>query len=230
MNNLALLEPKEFNNQKVVTFKDIDFVHQRPNGTAKRNFNKNKKRFIETIDYFIVKYSDNEKYENRTIQVISNRGEIFLTQTGYLMISKSFNDDLSWEVQRELVSNYFNRTKLLEQNFLVDTDDVFRKINVMDYRLENLEDNMVINYSKQLEINNLVKEVCLKILGGKKTIAYRELSKKVFSRIWTDFKEYFDVNSYRNTPSARFQDAIDYVGSWQPPMNLKKEIEQINKL
>ena len=29
---------KEFKNQRVVTFEDIDLVHERPKGTAKRNF------------------------------------------------------------------------------------------------------------------------------------------------------------------------------------------------
>ena len=34
---------KTWKDQRVVTFKDIDEVHQRPEGTAKRNFNNNKK-------------------------------------------------------------------------------------------------------------------------------------------------------------------------------------------
>lgn len=46
---------KEYNNVRVVTFKDIDTVHERPVGTARRNFNKNKNYFIEGEDYFIVK-------------------------------------------------------------------------------------------------------------------------------------------------------------------------------
>ena len=32
---------REYKGQRVVTFKDIDTVHQRPKGTAKRNFNRN---------------------------------------------------------------------------------------------------------------------------------------------------------------------------------------------
>ena len=38
---------KEFRGQRVVTFKDIDTVHERPEGTAKRNFSDNRKRFVE---------------------------------------------------------------------------------------------------------------------------------------------------------------------------------------
>lgn len=34
---------KEYKGQRVVTFKDIDMVHGRPDGTARRNFNTNKR-------------------------------------------------------------------------------------------------------------------------------------------------------------------------------------------
>ena len=37
------LSVKEFNEQRVVTFKDIDMLHERVEGTAKRNFNEHKK-------------------------------------------------------------------------------------------------------------------------------------------------------------------------------------------
>lgn len=43
---------KEYQGQRVVTLKDIDTVHQRPDGTARRNFNTNKQHFIEGVDYF----------------------------------------------------------------------------------------------------------------------------------------------------------------------------------
>lgn len=46
------LEIKEYKNQRVVTFEDIDKVHERIEGTAKRNFTTNRDRFIENIDYF----------------------------------------------------------------------------------------------------------------------------------------------------------------------------------
>lgn len=38
---------KEYNGQRVVTFKDIDDVHNRPDGTANKRFLDNKKRFVE---------------------------------------------------------------------------------------------------------------------------------------------------------------------------------------
>ena len=34
---------------------------------------------------------------------------IFLTETGYVMVIKPFNDDLSWAIMRELVDAYFKK-------------------------------------------------------------------------------------------------------------------------
>ena len=103
------MQIREYDGQRVVTFKDIDEVHQRPNGTAKRNFTRNKKHFIENEDYFVVTREDvgtnfvptygfNEKAPSG----------ILVTETGYLMLVKSLRDDLSWDVQRQLVKAYFN--------------------------------------------------------------------------------------------------------------------------
>jgi hypothetical protein len=103
------MQIREYDGQRVVTFKDIDEVHQRPKGTAKRNFTRNKKHFIENEDYFVVTREDvgtnfvptygfNEKAPSG----------ILVTETGYLMLVKSLRDDLSWDVQRQLVKAYFN--------------------------------------------------------------------------------------------------------------------------
>ena len=104
---------KEFRGQRVVTFKDIDRVHERVEGTAGRNFRENRSKFIENIDYFILSGDELRKYKQTTNFVGSYTKEIILlTASGYLMLVKSLNDDLSWMVQRELVNNYFEMKKI----------------------------------------------------------------------------------------------------------------------
>lgn len=98
---------KEYQGQRVVTLKDIDTVHQRPDGTARRNFNTNKQHFIEGVDYFKI-----QPYEIRTVGITSPNGGTVVTESGYLMLVKSFTDDLSWDVQRELVNTYFKAKEL----------------------------------------------------------------------------------------------------------------------
>lgn len=113
MNNLQVCETnmpeiKVWNGQRVVTFKDIDAVHQRPKGTAYRNFKTNRKRFKEDED-FIVLYPNrrNSSIETSSFGKIPPKGLALLTESGYLMIVKSFTDDLSWDVQRQLINGYF---------------------------------------------------------------------------------------------------------------------------
>lgn len=97
------LAVKEYRGERVITFKDMDTLHQRPDGTARRNFNANRRRFIEGEDYF-VRNSYEAKME---FGMTAPNGLVLLTKMGYLMLVKSFTDDLAWMVQRQLVKSYF---------------------------------------------------------------------------------------------------------------------------
>lgn len=102
------LSIREYNGQRVVTFKDIDTVHKNKIGTARRNFNRNKKHFVEGEDFFcLTRGISNETNSYIRNITIPNKGITVLTETGYLMIVKSLTGDLSWQVQRQLVNTYF---------------------------------------------------------------------------------------------------------------------------
>ena len=99
---------REYNGQRVVTFKDIDTAHHNKDGITRRSFSRNKKHFIEGEDYFVLNKA-NSNGTNCPIRniTIPNKGITVLTESGYLLIAKSFTDDLSWQVQRQLVNAYF---------------------------------------------------------------------------------------------------------------------------
>ncbi len=92
----------EHQGQRVVTLAMVDEVHERPEGTARRNFNENRPRFIEAEDFFV-----RNSYEARQMGIAAPNGLTLLTESGYLMLVKSLSDDLAWEVQRQLVRSYF---------------------------------------------------------------------------------------------------------------------------
>lgn len=101
------MQIKEYKGQRVVTFKDIDTVHQRPTGTAKRGFNKNQKHFIEGEDFIKVCVDEIRTHKLWNISNKARADITLITESGYLMLVKSFTDDLSWNVQRQLVNAYF---------------------------------------------------------------------------------------------------------------------------
>ena len=101
----------EYRGQRVVTLAMIDQVHERPEGTARRNFNEHRERFVEGRDYFEVTADEirtqslGQAFAPRTA-----RGAL-LTERGYMLLTKPFNDDLAWEVQSRLVDEYFSPVK-----------------------------------------------------------------------------------------------------------------------
>lgn len=110
------LQIKEFKNQRVVTFKDIDMVHERAEGTASRNFRENRDKFIKDVDYFHLSYE--EVRATNFVERPNSQGLTLMTESGYLMLVKSLTDDLAWEVQRQLVNNYFRGKQLANLNEL----------------------------------------------------------------------------------------------------------------
>lgn len=102
---------REYQGQRVVTFADIDKVHQRPDGTARKSFNRCKKHLILGEDYFVHLMDEAEEQFNIT----APNGLITLTEQGYLMVIKPFRDDLAWQVQRQLVNVYFRVKEQYQQ-------------------------------------------------------------------------------------------------------------------
>lgn len=108
--NDVSLPPIEVSGQRVVTFAMIDRVHRRPDGTASRNFRENRAKLVAGEDYRELTQPD----EIRRLGLNRPQGGypakvIVLTETGYLMLVKSLNDDLAWQVQKLLVKSYFRK-------------------------------------------------------------------------------------------------------------------------
>ena len=186
------LQVKQYKGQRVVTFKDIDMVHERAEGTAKRNFNENKKHLIKDIDYFEVKQSDFQKYEIRTLE-IPNRGITVLTESGYLMLVKSLQDDLAWEVQRELVNRYFrvdNSRKVISEI----KGQLITIINdLLDEKLSEAREYYKINSKSKVDISTYIKKR-LGILRADDE--YEQVKARVFLLLGITKWEDLDLDSY----------------------------------
>lgn len=115
-------------------------------------------------------------------------------------------------------------------------DEQKERLITVEDKVDKLENTMNIDYSQQKQLRDLVADVARSALGGKEAKAYRykdedgnSIRAKVFSRIWHDFYDYFNINAYANLPRVRFKDALEYINHWQPPINMQLEIERINR-
>lgn len=95
-----------YKNEPVLTLAMIDDAHGRASGTASKRFGENKKRFLEGKHFHSVPHSEAAELSAYGVNV-PPRGLTLITKRGYLLLVKSFTDDLAWEVQEQLVDHYF---------------------------------------------------------------------------------------------------------------------------
>ena len=236
MNNLIkignqVISEKEFKGQRVVTFKDIDLVHERPDGTARRNFNHNKNYFIENEDYFV----RNSSEAQNEFKVAAPNGLTLLTEQGYMMLVKSFTDDLAWTVQRQLVSNYFNKRKPLTATEQIKLQlqaigEIDERVTSIDEDLQNFKQDMPILGIEESKITGAVKRKGVQCLGGKDAEAYkdRSLRSKVYADIYSELKRQFGVTSYKAIKRSQCDKTVDIIERYELPLILAEQIKDAN--
>ncbi|GAA0814185.1 ORF6C domain-containing protein [Clostridium tertium] len=234
------LSVKEFNGQRVVTFKDIDMLHERVEGTAKRNFADNKKHFIENVDYFELSKNDvgTDFVLTYGFDKKAPKG-LLITESGYLMLVKSLQDDLAWKVQRELVNNYFRAkqivqaklSKELQAIFMIDgkQQELEQEIIVVRDEVKDLKDNLPLLGVDCDEITSLIKKICTKVTGYE-TPAYKDksLRGRVYSDIYGQVKREFQVKSYKAIKRSQIELAKGIITNYKAPKALLDEIIQVN--
>ena len=171
---------KEYKKERVVTAWDIGKVHNRDVGEINKIFNRNKDKFILNEDYFILKIKDfSERFKTIQDFIPNNVKEIVLfTESGYLMLVKTFNDDLSWEIQRQLVKGYF---KLKEINSSIDKD---KRLEIMEKNANVRMAKMLkslIPFSKSERYKEILVSEATKVLTGRELIPPPEVEAKTIT-------------------------------------------------
>lgn len=225
--NGADLQVKMWNGQKVVTFTDIDKVHDRPEGTARKRFNDNKEHLIENEDYFKIRKSDVLMSEKQTLGIeVPNRGITVLTESGYLLLVKSFTDDLAWKVQRQLVNSYFKFKEITEALQPTETGlqlsegkfvDALDTLTTCAAVFQSMIDYSTINYKQQQDLLQTARKRVNSLLGGAHSPEYKEYSRIYFKNLWQDFCKVFQCGSYKDLNPLYMADdtAKKWIQSWE---------------
>lgn len=225
--NGADLQVKMWNGQRVVTFTDIDKVHDRPEGTARKRFNDNKEHLIENEDYFKIRKSDVQMSEKRTLGIeVPNRGITVLTESGYLLLVKSFTDDLAWKVQRQLVNSYFKFKEVIENLQPTETGlslsegkfvDALDTLTTCAAVFQSMIDYSTINYKQQQDLLQTARKRVNNLLGGAHSPEYKEYSRIYFKNLWQDFCKAFDCGSYKDLNPLHMADdtAKKWIQNWE---------------
>lgn len=103
-----------------------------------------------------------------------------------------------------------------------------KKLQVVESRVDNLENTMTIDYGQQLELKDLGAKIVISKLGGKDSPAYKRIGKKAFEEIWRYYKRVMQLNIYRNTPVAELNKAREVLEHWEPTEELELMIRGAN--
>lgn len=124
---------------------------------------------FRNINYFKICASEIRTHKIIEISPKTREDIIFLTESGYLMVVKSFTDDLAWTVQRQLVNAYFRSKKLRQYN--IEQSEIImtvKKLYENNYELNEKIERL--NY--ELNKNNrnftvIIQILCEKVLKFK---------------------------------------------------------------
>ena len=107
--NNNILRVVEYKGEKVISSYDIARLHNKEVKRVNEQFERNKERLKEGIDYFLISVEEFAVVDSdhKISSKSRHKFERLFTERGYLKLVKSFKDDLSWEVQDILVDSYF---------------------------------------------------------------------------------------------------------------------------
>lgn len=103
-----------------------------------------------------------------------------------------------------------------------------QELKIIKSDVDYLKESMRIDGLQQQEIQQAAKQSIVHALGGKDSVAYQEISKKVFSAFWNEFKQYFKVPRYGDIPKVKYEEALRFISLWRPSTSLQIEIDSCN--
>lgn len=234
MNNLQIIEHEGI---RVLTTQQLSEVYETSTENIKQNFKRNKERFNEGRDYYLLKGEQLKEFLQVTNSHLQNQSKIrsmyLWTERGANRHSKILDTDMAWKQFDVLEETYFKVKSMsamqllkLQNQALVEVDE---KVEHIDSRVTNLENTTTVDSRKQYTLRKIASATAVRVLGGKDSQAYLELHHKVFCQLWRDYKDYFKIPSYRDTLKIDFEKAKEYLQGWRPDHNLQIEISSVNE-
>ncbi|MCX0353345.1 ORF6C domain-containing protein [Clostridium perfringens] len=239
-------------NQKVMLAKTIAEIHHSELRVINQLINNNLEEFKYSIDLLDIKQiTTNDlflKNELFTKAEWGNAKNIYLlSQRGYvkLVAMMSNSNEKKWEVMNNLIDDYFNmRNQLSSGQYQIEKKptsaiDLFEaqvkalrevevKVEKVDQKVDKKFEELPLFPADVKNLKKIVNKVVVPLLGGKKSNAYKPLSKKVFSDLYGQVFREFGVDASSEINRKDFELAKEVVRNYKLPTALKNEIELLN--
>ena len=175
----------------------------------------------------------NFKIPNRGLTLINESGLYSLILSSKLESAKKFKHWVTSEVLPTLrKTGSYAKVPTDPRELLMLTikahEQTAQRVDVLEEKVSDLEKSTTIDSSQQQILEKIAKATAIRTLGGFDSRAYQLMSRKIFSNIWRDYKNYFKLGSYRDTLKTDYENAKNYLESWSPEVNTSLKIKEYN--
>ena len=212
MNNLV-----ELNNSKVVT----------TSLQVAESFGKEHKHVLRDIRSLLKDVSKNEPMfleGNSPDSYGRDRKIYYIDRDGFALLAMGFTGKKALQFKLDYIQAFNAMEKQIGELALEENKSFIELKSTVD----NLVNNLTIDYSQQKRFEDTRKAVVLDALGGYGSNAYKQIGKKVFAACGKDIKNRFGIPRYNELRRQDFEAAIDYLSDWKPQQLLALEIAMHN--
>ncbi len=229
--------------KKAMLVKDIAEIHGSTVKRVNELINRNRKRFKDEVDIidllsdesFAVVLNDSGFNQN---QINASKNIYLLSERGYSKLLKILEDDKAWEVYEELVDNYFNmrseQKKLpstreaIQQLLLQGVEEVNQRVDVMEERLSNVEENAKLDTGDYNVISKRVKKRVYEVARAYGlNVKQSKLLSPLFKDINGGIKRIANVDARTQLCKKHYQSVMDFINDWEPATATRYEIKQM---
>lgn len=166
------------------------------------------------------------------------RPKFNLSEEAFTLVVFSYNTKEAVQTKIKFIQEFKRMKEYIQKQEQQSQDPVelalqtslknYQEIKGIKEDVNLLKDSMRIDGRQEFAIKSQGKAKVMEALGGYNSPAYNALSKKVFSRMWRDFKNHFVLPRSTELPKARFDEAVKYIAMWRPDTSMAIEIDSYN--
>lgn len=156
-----------------------------------------------------------------------------LTKKGCEMVANKMTGEKGILFTAQYVEAFNKMEKQIEQRRIKSISRILEQLYdnqiILQDRIQSLEGKATVNSTEALELKKAVGNRVEILLGTKHSPLYKEISNEVTTRLWSDYRKYFKIHSYKDTLSSRYKEAMSYISNWEPDYNLTLRMKQMIK-
>lgn len=158
----------------------------------------------------------------------------YMNRDGFTLLAMGFTGEKAMEFKLHYIQAFNEMEKQISQPnsmevMLQAALKHERELTEIRHDVDFLKDSMRIDGKQEHALKEQGKAKVFETLGGYGSPAYEKLSRKVFHRLWGDFKRHFLLPRSMDLPKSQFDEAVRFITIWRPETSMMLEIENYNR-